>query len=152
MNAPATSALSSLHGHFAALEFDGITLVLEQAALDDVQVLEDRARSCGRAGWFTLSADHQELPLLALDRQLRRLPTIGADRRLAAVLRLGEERLGLACRSLRMLRDATLRLEPLPPCMQLIQSPVLGSTELNGAVAFVCDGQQLAAIAAAEAD
>jgi hypothetical protein len=152
MNAPVTSALSTLHGHFAVLEFDGITLVLEQAGLDDVQTLEDRVQSCGQAGWFTLNADGQELPMLALDRQLRRLPTIGADRRLAAVLRLGEERLGLACRSLRMLRDATLRLEPLPACMQLIQSPVIGLTELNEAVAFVCDGRQLAAIAAAEAD
>jgi hypothetical protein len=152
MNAPITAALTSLRGHFAALEFDGITLVLEQHGLDDVQALEDRACSAGRAGWFVLSADGQKLPLLTLDRQLRRLPTIGADRRLAAVLRLGDRRLGLACRSLRMLRDATLRLEPLPPCMQLAQSPVLGWTELDGTVAFVCDGPNLAAIAAGEED
>ena len=131
----------------AELLIDGQGLLVPHQHIHSVEPILDLERVPGAAaviGELTV-ADHR-WPIYSLDRNLDVLSEIPTTRRAAVLLRNPRGNFGILCDEVHVVDNASLRMVPIPGCMQGAHSLMDALAVLGSKVTCVLSVQRLAAM------
>lgn len=154
MNGQVRSALAELReiGAFAVLTVDGRRWLVPQAEIQSLESLLDidrEVRIPHSVGAVAFASEWW--PVYCLSGELQILPQLPNSRRACPLLDNGADRFGLVCDRVEALAEAP-RLQVLPACMALPDSPVQALALLDDGLGCVTTTERLAAMLAAVAE
>lgn len=130
---------------FLLARVDGVPLLIDQAWIAGVQVMEGDLLPGERPGVFLRPEGDGVLAVVAPTRRLTLAAAVPPACRFLFVLASGEQRLGVACESLQALHGRQAVVEALPAVMGMAGSSVLGVVALAEQLVFLCHGGRLLA-------
>lgn len=128
---------------YVGLFWEDIALLFPREELSSVEsVLDIVSESAAPpvSGW--LQAREQHWPTYSLDRQLQPQTELPRERRICALFT--QAGFALTCTSVVSL-ETPLTAEPLPGCLRLPHSPLLGLARWNSRIALVTSSARIAA-------
>ncbi len=154
MNGQVRSALAELQEirAFAVLTLDGRKWLVPQAEIQSLESLLDIDREVQiphSVGAVAFAGEWW--PVYSLSGELRILPQLPDSRRACPLLDNGADRFGLVCDRLETLAEAP-RLQALPACMALLDSPIQALVLLDNELGCVTTTERLAALIAIAED
>jgi hypothetical protein len=141
-----TLAPTVLRGNFVLLQADGLRLLLPQHDVGSAEYLDQTPRASALPGLFELEpdAESQTRSIAALSPQMDLLPEFPVKRFLMTSL-CGQDDIALCWNEVRVMIDAEVHPQPLPPVMLPPEAPLREFVELADGIAFCCTGERLLA-------
>ena len=130
------SATANLRGNFVMLRADGLRLLLPQDEVGAAEYVEGRASPTGAAGFFETGEGADARTVVALSGRLQPLAQWPQGRYVLTRLGSGAGELSFAWNEARVLIDARLERQPLPPVMRAPGAPIRGYVEHEGELVF----------------
>jgi hypothetical protein len=141
------TAAATIRGNFVMVRADELRLLLPQQDVGVAEYLEGEPLASGEEGVFQHGEGESARAVVALSRRLRPLARFPRERFLMTRLRLPDLELSLAWNEVRVLIDATLAWQPLPPALRLPGAPIDGFVEHEGELLLCSDAERLLAFA-----
>jgi hypothetical protein len=126
-------------------EFDGLRLAFPRAEVRDLASLEGAGAHEPFAN-APASVLHQGVrhPVYCLSARLEPLAHLPASHRECVLLVAPWGTFGIACEKVERAADVPSRLQPIPECMELIDSPLKGLVPRDGDIVFLTSAARLA--------
>jgi hypothetical protein len=125
-------------------QFDGLRLAFPRAEVRDLTNLEDATQEPFANAPGSVVHKGVRHPVYALSARLEPLAHIPQSHRECVLLVAPWGTFGIACEKIDRTAEVPSRLQPIPECMELIDSPLKGLVPCNGEIVFLTSAARLA--------
>lgn len=138
MNESATLASGgvqrTLRGDFVVLRADEMSLIVPQSDVEDLEYIGEHRNAHTERGVLSFGSHGHKSHAIALSKNMGALLDFPPDRFLLTRLTAGAHQFLLAWNEVRVLPDAQITVQPLPPSLRSVDGPIEGYVEENGRV------------------